>query len=131
MNKKGFSFGEIFSILFILILIIGFIVFLCFAIFGLHIITTESGSHTGYVTAIETNGLIFKTDSVYFKTNAESTQEDRYCILNQTLKSKLEQYQKERKLVTIKFYTWMFYGWKYCKMDDTAIISDVILEEEN
>lgn len=120
MNKKG-CFGATLSVIGIII-VIGII---CIGIFGLDIKTTENGKHTGYVTAIETNGIIFKTHSVYFKTDAESTQEDRYCILNETLKNELEQYQKDKKLVTISYYDIFSYGVKNCKINDIAIINKV------
>lgn len=121
MNRKGDGFAIVFGA----ICLIVFSVISFFSIVGLHIVTTENGKHTGYVTAIETNGWIFKTDSVYFKTETESSQEDRYCIIDEEVKNKLEQYQKERKRVTIKFYDWMYRGIKNCKSDDIAIISGV------
>jgi len=123
MNKKAFGvLGAILTLILIFILIGSVILFW---IIGLHVLITENGRHTGYVTAIETNGWLFKTDSVYFKTETESSQEDRYCIIDKELKTRLEQYQKEKKRITIEFYDWMFYGIKYCKGEDIAIISGV------
>ena len=96
-----------------------------FTIVGLHIETTSNGQHTGYVTAIETNGLIFKTDSVYFKTDAESSQEDRYCVIDDSVKQELINVQKNKELITIKYISWLFTGWNNCKMSDIAIIIGV------
>jgi len=126
MNKRGdliFLRGLIITLIGILLtLIIGF------TIFGLEIKDTENGHHTGYVTAIETNGIIFKTDSVYFKTETESSQEDRYCIIDKEIKKQLEEYQRDKKLVTIEFYDNIFRGIKNCKGFDIAIISGVEFE---
>ena len=47
---------------------------------GCQINTAQNGSHTGYVTAIQQNGIFFKKYSVYFKTDKTSSQEDVYCI---------------------------------------------------
>lgn len=120
MNKKG-QFGVIITIGSVIFLISTII----FYLLGLHVIITEDGSHTGYVTSIETNGIIFKTYSVYFKTETESSQEDRYCIIDEELKNKLAKYQKEKKLITIEFFDWIIRGVKYCKSGDIAIISGV------
>ena len=123
MNKDG---GINLIGMFILIsvsFLLGFIFYS--SIIGLHIIITENGEHTGYVTAIETNGIFFKTTSVYFKTDAESTQEDRYCVIDKDLVEELRKYQSERKLITIKFYDVISYGWKNCKVEDIGIISGI------
>lgn len=38
------------------------------------------GEHTGYVTAVDQRGYIFKNYEVYFKTDTSSSQEDVYCV---------------------------------------------------
>lgn len=86
---------------------------------------TELGKHTGTVTAIETNGLIWKTDSVFFKTDSQSSQEDRYCILDKELKSKLEAYQESKTKVTIEYEDYLLVGYALCSDGDNGIIIGV------
>jgi hypothetical protein len=64
-------------------------------------IKTSDGEHTGFVTATETNGIIFKTNLVYFKTDTESTQEDEYCIIDKDLMEKLREKQLSKEKVTL------------------------------
>jgi len=63
----------------------------------------SNGSHTGYVTAIEKNGLIWKTGNAYFKTSLESTQEDYYCVEDEDVYKKLEEASREKRNITISF----------------------------
>jgi hypothetical protein len=115
-NKRG-QVAIFIGVFITLILIIAFI--LQFAI-GIHIKTMDNGHHTGYVTAIETNGMIWKTDSVYFKTDAQSSQEDRYCVIDDDIKQKLLSSQMQKKLVTITYMQYFSAGWNNCKLDDYA-----------
>ena len=122
INKKG---EWLWWGIFIFTLVcIGFLLIL-FSIIGLHIKITDEGKHTGYVTAVETNGLIFKTHSAYFKSELESSQEDRYCVIDSDLRNELIEASKDRKRITIYYIDYLFAGWDYCKMDDIAIIVDV------
>lgn len=63
------------------------------------------GEHTGYVTAVEQEGYFYKNLRVYVKTSLESSQEDVYCVNgNQTnIKNELQQAQKDKRIVTIKY----------------------------
>ncbi|MEK6880688.1 MAG: hypothetical protein AABY22_13810 [Nanoarchaeota archaeon] len=125
MNKKGQL-----AYIVVFLIVLAFLLLSFFFIEGLQIKTTENGSHTGYVTAVETNGLFFKTDSVYFKTDTESTQEDRYCLIDESLKPLLLEYQQNKTLITIEFYDVIFYGWENCKLtSDSAIISGIKIEK--
>lgn len=56
------------------------LIFVVQAFVPIPIETTTNGKHTGIVTAIEDNGLIWKTTTVYFKTSAYTSQEDTYCL---------------------------------------------------
>lgn len=103
-----------------------FLALILISAIGIHVKTMENGTHKGYITAIETNGLIWKTDSVYFKTDAQSSQEDRYCVIDKKIKAKLLSYQESKTLVTIEYMDYFSKGWKYCKIsDDAGIITDV------
>jgi len=98
--------------------------FVLIGVVGIHIKTTENGTHTGYVTAIETNGLIFKTVTVYFKTDVESSQEDAYCLIDKSLIPTLQQKQESQEKVTITFYDYLMTSWTECGTG-TGIISGV------
>lgn len=83
-------------------LIVLFMVFVFITTFtGLHI-PTGQGEHTGYVTAIEKSGLIFKTGTAYFKTDLSSSQEDVYCVMDQGVYDQLVQASKEKRAITIQ-----------------------------
>ncbi len=53
-----------------------FLVVLALACWGVisHIGATNQGEHTGYVTAVEQEGLIWKTWRAYIKTDPQSSQ---------------------------------------------------------
>ena len=67
------------------------------------ITTTTNGRHSGQITAIEKNGLIWKTWDVYVKTDISSSQEDRYCVEDETLIPKLDKLSKDRQKVTVLY----------------------------
>lgn len=82
---------------------------------GIHI-DTGGGQHTGYVTAVSTHGVFFKTSGFYFKTDPQSSQEDYYCVPPQSsvLLTTLDDAAKKRSLVTITFSSWMLAGFSVC-----------------
>lgn len=92
---------------------------------GIHVVTTADGSHTGVVTAVEEEGIWFKTWRVYFKTDAQSSQEDVYCLIDDSLVSELKKHARNKETVTITYYDLMMPGWDECKSGDIAIISGV------
>lgn len=93
---------------------------------GIPIKTTSNGTHSGYVTAIEDNGIFFKSTTVYFKTSVESTQEDAYCVYieNTDLRAKLQQAQTDVKQVTITFDDYLFKSYAKCN-GEIALITGV------
>ena len=113
-----------------LIVLLIFLFFLLFCIFidinGIQR-QTGTGQHSGYVTAIETNGLIWKTSSVYFKTDPKSSQEDIYCIKDRELMEKLKELSLNKKLVTIKYKTVLSAGLKYCSFESNIFV-DIIVD---
>ena len=100
-----------------LIAIIAFVILvpIYFTITGLHV-DTGSGTHTGYITAVEQNGLFFKTWTVYVKTDPQSSQEDTYCLppVSSFLVTTLKDAEDKRALVTVGYGSWLFAGIKNC-----------------
>lgn len=90
-------------IIFCILLVLGIIAFFVAVIF-IQDIGSNNGQHTGIVTAVEyTSNIFYPATIVYFKTNTESSQEDRYCVKLANLKVLLEQYARTRELITISF----------------------------
>lgn len=98
---------------------ISFLVFVFVCVIGgmvsvifLNGIGATSGQHTGVITAVESNNnLLWDADLIYFKTNAESTQEDKYCI-NKDIYTKAQELAQSRKQVTIYYKNDLFL-WKW------------------
>lgn len=70
----------------------------------------KNGSHTGYVTAVEQRGLIWKNYRVYVKTDRSSSQEDVYCIQedNDDLADKLKEFEKNKQQITVKYSRFVY-----------------------
>jgi hypothetical protein len=89
-----------------------------------------SGEHTGIVTATEKNTNFpfgWVTKIAYFKTSQYATQEDVYCVTNDTLFGQLQQYQQGQTTVTITFGNgWWDMPWWACGGGDTIINSVTI-----
>ena len=118
MNKKAeFGVGSaiIIFILAILVLAIPFFT-------GIHIKTTDEGRHTGTVTAVEINGMIFKTVSVYFKSDAQSSQEDVYCLIDKSLIPIIEQKANEKAKVTLIYMDYFMTSIAECGSYNGGII---------
>lgn len=106
----------------IAVLFIGFLVWFLIIVplWGLHIIT-NNGEHTGYITAVETSGLFFKTHNVYMKTDTQSSQEDIYCVTDDNVFSQLKDLQEEKEKVTVSFIGWFSNGIAYCGLGGDII----------
>jgi len=65
--------------------------------------TLKNGRHSGQITAIEQNGLIWKTWDVYIKSDISSSQEDRYCVEDVSLIPQLDMLSKSRTKVTVLY----------------------------
>lgn len=76
--------------------------------------TMEDGQHTGYVTAVDTSGIIWKTTEVYFKTDAQSSQEDSYCVIDENVKKQLLEAQKSKRLITLHYDDYFIIGMPLC-----------------
>lgn len=110
----------------LLILLIFFIVLFIpgyFIVNGIHY-ETGKGEHTGYVTAVERNGLIWKTGRAYIKSDTSSSQEDIYCVTDNNIYARLEELSKDKTKVTIQYNDYFVKGLKECG-DEQAIIYGV------
>lgn len=81
--------------------------------------TTRNGEHSGFVTAIEQQGVIFSNYRVYFKTDNSSSQEDVYCVnrANKELADILKQKNLAREQVTIQYEGVRAWGMGLCDVE--------------
>lgn len=85
---------------------------------------THEGTHVGYVTAVETGGILYKTTTVYIKTNLESTQEDAYCVEDVGLVETLRKHADDKTRIEVTFTTHFFWS-EGCPMDGDSTIRSV------
>lgn len=80
------------------------------------------GQHSGYVTAIEySDNLLFDATIVYFKSDMQSSQEDKYCVNDEDTINKLKTYSHLKTPVII-FYKNEFITWSWdCNGGDSII----------
>jgi hypothetical protein len=102
------------------LLIASFLIISCFPV---KIWGTNHGEHTGLVTASDKEGLIWKTWTIYFKTDAQSSQEDKYCLIDESLLEKIRDAQEKKQQVTIVYENYAIVGFPLCSGGD--IITDV------
>lgn len=93
-------------------------------IFGLHHVTGQ-GSHVGYITATENSGVFYKTNTVYVKTDTQSSQEDSYCVIDPAIFDKLTDAAVSKEKVEVKYTSYFSTSFKECSQSDT-VITDVI-----
>jgi len=125
MNKKGQTAAIVTGIVILVLICILPLIF----INTIAIQTTYNGHHTGTVTAVETNGMIWKTDRVYFKSDAQSSQEDAYCVIDDNIKAQLETFAEQKATVTIAYDDYLIIGWAYCDGEEgiiTSVVQDKI-----
>lgn len=124
MNKKGCE--GVIAIIGVLL----FITFIVLLLVGLPI-EDNTGTQVGYITTVETNGIIFKTVSIYIKSNLISSQEERYCAEEEDIIESLKIAMENNLKVKIYFNDVLFRGIDRCKSEDLDIIYKVeILEED-
>lgn len=105
--------------------VLGLVLLFGFAMVSVsHIGMTNDGSHTGYVTAVEQEGWLWKTWRAYVKTDPQSSQEDKYCVDDLSLISKLKEVAKTRELVTVN-YSAPFVVWNWQCGGENSIIRDI------
>lgn len=84
-----------------------------------------NGGHTGYVTAVEKSGYIFDTWTAYIKTDTQSSQEDKYCVTDQSLVAELQSVQETNAKVTLEYQNGFFIPPWQCKGSDQSIITKI------
>jgi hypothetical protein len=116
----------LFILLFIIVngivILIALIIALCMPIM---VWQTGQGEHTGIVTASDKEGIIWKTWTIYFKTDAQSSQEDKYCVINENIIAEIRKAQETKRQVTIQYEDYLFVGLPLCEVDTGAIITGV------
>lgn len=118
MNKSGFYYNL--NLKYIVAFFI--VIYIIISFTGLHIVTTVNGEHTGQVTAVEDSGLFFKTTTVYFKSDAQSSQEDSYCLIDKSLSDSLVRYSKNKTQVTIHYMDYFAKSVMECGGESDIII---------
>lgn len=102
------------------ILIVGFVLF-----DSVSLNTERGGSHTGYVTAVDQDGVFFTNYQVYVKTDNSSSQEDIYCVnrSNKALIDELRTYSKSRALVTVNYSGNIGIGLGLCHIEEIRSVA--------
>lgn len=116
------------TVLFTTTAVLGGVAFIAYVILGLTVLNnvgSSSGQHTGYVTAVEHNSnLIWASNIVYFKTDAMSSQEDRYCVNDIDLKGRLEDFSRNKTHVTLNYQN-DYFVWAWECNGGESIITEV------
>lgn len=87
-------------------------------------VTTIDAEHTGYITAVEKNGLIWKTGRAYIKTELSSSQEDAYCVEDKALYDQLKEKSENKDSVTVVYKSELIVApWRCDK--ESAIITAI------
>lgn len=81
------------------------------------------GQHTGFITSVETYGVIWETTRAYIKTDTQSSQEDKYCVQDESVINNLKTAQELNKKVTIEYSSpFIMPDWK-CGGESSVIIN--------
>lgn len=90
---------------------------------GVKLSSVGTGEHSGYITAVDQKGYVFKNYRIYFKTDNSSSQEDVYCIYRDDadLIEKAKEVNKNRENVVIKYKGVRGFGYDIC--DGSRVIS--------
>jgi hypothetical protein len=109
-----------FSIGLFFLLMVVFITFLFIASFR----APNAGQHTGYITSVEESGYIWKTWTAYVKTDPQSSQEDRYCVIDPSVVNALQSAAIGKTPVTL-YYSISAVTWKWQCDGEPSIIRSV------
>lgn len=125
MKKEtgSINFGLIFALLFSLVVVYFIFVFP----FVSWTYQTGYGNHTGYVTAVEKNGLIWKTGTAFIKSDTQSSQEDQYCIIDPNVYAELTAASEAKAHVTVGYTDWLHKAMQVCN-GESAIITSVTVD---
>jgi hypothetical protein len=115
--------------------IAGVLVFLLIIVLALlgwgtisHLGAMNNGQHTGYVTAVEQEGLVWKTWRAYVKTDPMSSQEDSYCVTDPSVVSQLQDIETSRALVAVN-YSSPYLVWNWQCGGEGSIINSVTISD--
>jgi len=121
------EFEEIIVLVVTVLVVIGFVIIgIGFGWNGIHI-NTGNGHQIGYVSAVETNGWIFKTKRVYIKPEMESTQEDTYCLIDKELESLLLEAGAKKQKIETEYMSYLLPSFRECR-GENAIITGFIIK---
>lgn len=83
------------------------------SLIGFHYETSQ-GEHFGYITAVQKQGVFFKTGRAYVKTDNQSSQEDAYCVMDEKVYQQLQDFAQSKERVEIKYLGYFSAGVKNC-----------------
>lgn len=90
-----------------------------------YIETTSNGRHSGQISAVEKNGIIWQTWDVYVKSDISSSQEDKYCVEDASLIPQLQSLSENRNKTTLLYRDeFMVAPWR-CGNDEVGIITGI------
>ena len=106
--------------LIVLVILIVIVVVPFYLMFAIRLSGERGGYHSGYVTAVDQDGLIYPNYQVYVKTDNSSSQEDIYCINrnNPTLANQLKELSKSREQVTLYYEGVRGFGMDLCRGEE-------------
>lgn len=130
MNKRGGFIGDLFTVVLLPLIFMGLCIVLFFGFIWLlgHVSSPAEGEHTGVITATETTGFFWKGKTVYIKTDAQSTQEENYCVLDEGVFEQLKQASKSRAKVTVQFENGYWISPTKCASTMSIITAVAVIE---
>lgn len=120
-TNKGGTVIEVLVALVIILVVVGGLIGILFALIGGGV--PNSGQHTGIVTSVEQEGIIWHTYKAYVKTSAQSTQEDAYCVTDPQVVTALQNDADAIKEVTVYYSRGFFVGPWSCGGESSIIRS--------
>lgn len=96
-----------------ILIIISITLILTLVVLGIYftsgIKVTRDAQQIGYVSAIENNGIIFRANFVYIKSELESSQEEMWCVKDEKVLEQLNEARDNRQRIKIIYYDQVFY----------------------
>jgi len=116
----------------VMLVVIGWVFLIPLSFLGVYItgwhLETGRGEHTGYVTAVQKQGIIYKTGRAYVKTDIQSSQEDLYCVIDEEVYIRLQEVSKTKEKVSLKYLSWFASGVKNCEGEGDVIYDFEVLK---
>lgn len=98
-----------------------FYIFIIIPVFGLHIVESRGGQ-VGYVSVAERNGIIITVGRVFLKTDAESSQETAYCVIDRDVYRDLENASLSGQRVSVRYVSYFKTAFWECGPEEPVII---------